>query len=70
MSENETKKFDTKAYIQAFSKENYKNFNMRLKPDIADKITSFCHDMGISKADFVAKCCLYVIDNDMLDEIM
>lgn len=69
MKESESNTFNQNAYVKAYNKEKYKNFNMRLKPDIADKITAFCTDMGISKADFVAKCCLYIIDNNMIDDI-
>ena len=69
MKENETKKFDQNAYKAAYNKEKYKDFNMKIKPEIADKIMNFCKDMNISKAKFVQLACLYVIDNDLFGEI-
>ena len=70
MKENETKKFDKIAYNNAYSKQNYKDFNMKIKPEVADKIMNFCKDMNISRAKFVQLACLYVIDNDLFGEIV
>lgn len=70
MKENETKKFDENAYKAAYNKQNYKDFNMKIKPEIANKIMNFCKDMNISRAKFVQLACLYVIDNDLFGEIV
>lgn len=70
MKENETKKFNQNAYIQAYQKENYKKMNILCKPEVADKIIKFCEDMNISRAKFVQLACLYVIDNDLFSEIV
>ena len=69
MKENETKKFDQNKYIQAYMKEKYKNMQLRCKPEIFDKITDYCKNMDISRADFLIKSALYIIDNDLFDEI-
>ena len=70
MKTNENKKFDQNAYITAYQKENYKNMNIRLKPEIVDKINDFCKDMNVSRQKFVQLACLYVIDNDLFGEIV
>lgn len=69
MKENETKKFDQKAYIAAYNKANYKKMSIDIRPDINDKILNYCKDMNISRAKFVQLACLYVIDNDLFGEI-
>ena len=70
MSENEKKKYDKVAYNTAYNKENYRDLKLHLKPDIYEKITAYCADMGISRTNLLTRAALYVIDNDMLDEIM
>lgn len=69
MKENETKKFDQNAYIQAYMKEKYKNMQLRCRPEIFDKITTYCKDMDISRTEFLVKSALYIINNNLLDEI-
>ena len=69
MKENETKKFDQNAYIQAYMKEKYKNMQLRCKPEIFDKITTYCKEMDISRTEFLVKSALYIINNNLLDEI-
>lgn len=69
MKENETKKFDQKAYIQAYNKENYKNMQMSVKPEIFEKITNFCKDVQISRTEFMINCALYAIDHGMLEDV-
>lgn len=70
MQENETKKFDQKAYIQAYNKEKYKNMQMSVKPEIFEQITNFCKDVQISRQKFMINCALYIIEHDMLDDVM
>ena len=69
MKENETKKFDQKAYIQAYNKKTYKKMNMDVKPEIFDKITTYCKEMDISRTEFLVRSALYIINNNLLDEI-
>ena len=69
MQENETKKFDQKAYIQAYNKEKYKNMQMSVKPEIFERVTNFCKDVQISRTEFLINCALYIIEHDMLDDI-
>ena len=70
MQENETKKFDQNAYIKAYNKEKYKNIALRCKPSEYEIIEKFCQDVQISKNKFMINCALYIINHDMLDEIM
>lgn len=70
MKENETKKFDQKAYIKQYDKDHYKNLKVRVKPEDYEKIVIYCKDMNISQAKFVQLACLYVIDNDLFGEIV
>lgn len=70
MQENETKKFDQKAYIQAYNKEKYKNMQMSVKPEIFEQITKHCEDAQISRTKFLINCAMYIIDNDLTDKIM
>lgn len=69
MKKNETKKFDQNAYIKAYMKNNYKDIKIHVKPEIFDKITTYCKDMDISRTEFLVKSALYIIDNNLLDEI-
>ena len=61
MSNNKT--FDKTTYNNAYNKKNYTNCSLRLKPDIMEKINSFCTLKGYSKNDFFAKSALYIIEN-------
>jgi len=70
MKENETNSKAKNAYNTAYQKKNYKKMNVLCKPEIFDKIESFCKDMEISKAKFVQLACLYVINNDLFSEIV
>lgn len=63
-------KFNKIAYNSAYNKENYKRISIDIKKDDAEKIINFCKDMNISQTKFLVKCSKYVIDNDLLDEIM
>lgn len=64
------KKFDETAYKRDFNKKNYKNITVRLKFDDADEIINFCKDMNISINKLFVQSAKYVIDNDLLDEIL
>ena len=69
MKENETKKFDQNAYINAYKKEKYKEMKVQGKPADIDTITNFCKDLQISRQKFMINCALYIINHDMIDEI-
>ena len=69
MQENETKKFDQKAYIQAYNKEKYKEMKVQGKTEQIDIITNFCKDLQISRQKFMINCALYAINNGLIDEI-
>ena len=69
MKENETKKFDQNAYINAYKKEKYKQMKLDVKPSEFEQITTYCKNMGISRASFLIKSALYIIENDLLSEI-
>lgn len=62
MSDN--KSFDKITYNNAYNKKNYTNCSLRIKPDIMEKINSFCTINGYSKTDFFVRSALYVIEND------
>lgn len=47
------KKFNQREYNTEYQKKNYKRFSTVVKPDVAERINSYCADMGISKADFL-----------------
>ena len=69
MQENETKKFDQNAYINAYKKEKYKEMKVQGKPADIDTITNFCKDLQISRQKFMINCALYAIDNGLIDDI-
>ena len=70
MQKYESDKFDQNAYIKAYNKEKYKNIALRCKPSDYEIIEKFCQDVQISKNKFMINCALYIINNDLLDEIM
>lgn len=70
MKENETKKFDKKAYDKEYNKSHYKQMKLNVKPEVYNTILNYCKDMNISQAKFVQLACLYVIDNDLFSEIV
>lgn len=47
------KKFNQREYNDKYQKEHYISIAARVKPDVAERINSYCTDMGISKADFL-----------------
>ena len=63
-------KFNKIAYDKEYQKENYKEIKIRYKKNDIDEIINYCKDMNISRNMFLLKCAKYVIDNDLLDEIM
>lgn len=69
MQKSETKKFDQKAYIKEYEKENYKKILIRLKPSEYEQIEDFCQNMDISKNRLLIDSALYIIQNDLLSEI-
>lgn len=70
MQKSETKKFDQNAYINAYKKEKYKEMKVQGKPEQIDTITNFCKDLQISRQKFMINCALYIINHDMLDDVM
>lgn len=69
MKENETKKYNKNAYNMQYDKDHYKQMKLNVKPEIFDKITTYCKDMDISRQEFMIKAALYIINNNLLDEI-
>ena len=67
---NEFKKFDQNAYIQAYMKEKYKDIKIHCKLSEYDIIDNFCKDLQISRQKFMINCALYIINHDMIDDIM
>lgn len=53
----------TTEYKNMFNKLNYKQLKANLKPADYDLIDNYCKNSNISKAQFIVKCCKYVIDN-------
>lgn len=70
MQENESNKFDQSAYIQAYMKEKYKDIKIHCKLSEYDIIDNFCKDLQISRQKFMINCALYIINHDMLDDVM
>ena len=70
IQENESKKFDQNAYIQAYMKEKYKDIKIHCKLSEYDIIDNFCKDLQISRQKFLINCALYIINHDMLDDVM
>ena len=70
MKENETNKFDQNAYKKQYDKEHYKNINLKIKKEDHKIIEQFCQDLQISKNKFMINCALYIINHDMIDDIM
>ena len=70
IQENESKKFDQNAYIQAYMKEKYKDIKIHCKLSEYDIIDNFCKDLQISRQKFMINCALYIIKHDMLDDVM
>lgn len=65
-------KFDQNDYMRKYRqihKSDTKTLKADVKSDIFDKITDYCKKMSISKAEFLSKAALYIIDNDLLSEI-
>ena len=69
MQENETKKYNKIAYNSAYNKEKYKQMKLYVKPETFDLIQQICQDVDISKNEFMVKSALYIINNNLLDEI-
>lgn len=45
------KKFDKVAY----NKEHYASFNLKIAPELKNRIDNYCADMGISKPEFLKR---------------
>ncbi len=45
------KKFDRNAY----NKENYAQFSLRIKPELKSEIDEYCNENGISKSEFLRR---------------
>ncbi len=63
-------KYDKYTYNNNYNKHHYKNIAINIKNEDAEKILNYCKDMNISQTKFLVNCAKYVIDNDLLDEIM
>ena len=70
MQENETKKFNKNAYDMQYAKDHYKQMKLNVKPCDYDIIDNFCKDLQISRQKFMINCALYIINHDMIDDIM
>ena len=46
-------------------RKTLKQLKADIKPEDYTIIDSYCKDMGISKAQFIVKCCKYCIDHDI-----
>lgn len=57
--------FNKKEYDKEYNKNNYKNINIRVKPEINEILENYCNDMNISKAKFVTNAVKYIIDNNI-----
>lgn len=70
MQGNESKEFNQSAYIQAYMKEKYKDIKIHCKLSEYDIIDKFCKDLQISRQKFLINCALYIINHDMIDDVM
>jgi hypothetical protein len=43
----------------------YSKLQVMVKSEYYQLIDDYCKDMDISKAEFIVKCCKYVIDNEI-----
>jgi hypothetical protein len=63
-------KFNQTKYVNEYVKKHYKPVSLRLKPDAAKIIDTFCKDMGYSKNEYIGSCVLYCIRHSIpLDEL-
>ncbi len=47
------KKFDKRAYDNNYQKTHYAQFNLRIAPDLKQRIDNYCSDNNISKSEFL-----------------
>lgn len=59
MDEN---KFNQQKYITKYNKENYVNFSTKIKPELNEKIVSYCKANKISRPEFLEKA-IKVLDD-------
>lgn len=52
------KRFDKNEY----NKTHFKQFNVKIKPALSERINNYCNDVGISKAEFLQKA-IDVLEN-------
>jgi hypothetical protein len=48
-----------------YMEKTYKNLQVQVKSECYQLIDTYCKSMDISKAEFIVKCCKYVIDNEI-----
>ena len=64
------KKYIKNAYNSDYNKNHYKDLKIRVKFDEYYNIIKFCNDMNISINKLFVKSVQFIINNDLLDEIM
>ena len=63
--ENNNKKFNQKAYIQQYQKDNYKQITFRTKPEKADYIKTFATSRNMTLSAAIIAALQYIDDNNI-----
>lgn len=65
MENNEKKSLpeSRKRATKNYKKNHYERIYIETKTQYIDKIKKYCQDMGITRTEFIIRCCNYFIDN-------